>query len=339
MRFKEWTGADGLSFTSGGPTDAEATFTMPAQAVAVTATYEPAAPEFKSKSLILSGQIGVNFFMKLPEIEGVDYSNSYMTFSITGKGTTTARDNYDATFKDKSGNGYYGFTCFVNSIQMADTITATFHYGDDQTVSLDYSVADYIAYFDDHQNEYNQTTLDLIKAIADYGHYAQPFLSAENGWTIGTDYAEMARYYTDSFDLDSIKTAVQDYAFVKTIEGSGITKATYRLNLESETMVDVFLTVEDGTELTASATFNGKTFTAVKQADGRYRIRVSGISAHQMGDPITITGTAGSDFTITVSVLAYARAVLNSEAFNANAKNTMAALYQYYTAVKEYMGS
>ena len=339
MRFKEWTGADGLSFTSGGPTDAEATFTMPAQAVAVTATYEPAAPEFKSKSLILSGQIGVNFFMKLPEIEGVDYSNSYMTFSITGKGTTTARDNYDATFKDKSGNGYYGFTCFVNSIQMADTITATFHYGDDQTVSLDYSVADYIAYFDDHQNEYNQTTLDLIKAIADYGHYAQPFLSAENGWTIGTDYAEMARYYTDSFDLDSIKTAVQDYAFVKTIEGSGITKATYRLNLESETMVDVFLTVEDGTELTASATFNGKTFTAVKQADGRYRIRVSGISAHQMGDPITITGTAGSDFTITVSVLAYDRAVLNSEAFNANAKNTMAALYQYYTAVKEYMGS
>ena len=312
-------------------------FTMPAGDVTVSATFkEEVKPEFKSKSLVLSGQIGVNFFMKLPEIEGVDYSNSYMTFSITGKGTITARDDYDATFKDKSGNGYYGFTCFVNSIQMADTITATFHYGDDQTVLLDYSVADYIAYFDEHQNEYNQTTLDLIKAIAEYGHYAQPFLSAENGWTIGTDYAEMTKHYTESFDLDSIKTAIDGYTFVKNIEGSGITKATYRLNLESETMVDVFLTVEDGTELTASATFNGKTFTAVKQADGRYRIRVSGISAHLLGETITITGTAGSDFTITVSALAYARAVLNSEAFGADAKNAMAALYRYYAAVEAY---
>ena len=194
-------------------------------------------------------------------------------------------------------------------------------------------------------NTYNITTVanpvdaGTLKGAGTYYAGQKVFLSATNNWTIGTDYAEMARYYTDSFDLDSIKTAVQDYAFVKTIEGSGITKATYRLNLESETMVDVFLTVEDGTELKASATFNGKTFTAVKQADGRYRIRVSGISAHQLGETITINGTAGSDFTITVSALAYARAVLNSEAFNANAKNTMAALYQYYTAVKEYMGS
>ena len=295
-----------------------------------------AEPEFKSKSLVLSGQIGVNFYMNLPEIEGVDYSESYMTFSITGKGTITARDDYDANDRDKGGNGYYGFTCYVNSIQMADTITATFHYGDDQTVLLDYSVADYIAYFDNHPSEYSQTTLDLIKAIADYGHYAQPFLSVENGWTIGTDYAEMTKHYTESFDLDSIKTAIDGYTFVKNIEGSGITKATYRLNLESETMVDVFLTVEDGTELIASATFNGKTFTAVKQADGRYRIRVSGISAHLLGETITITGTAGSDFTITVSALAYARAVLNSAAFGADAKNAMAALYRYYAAVKAY---
>ena len=37
-RFKEWTGADGLTFTSGSA--ATATFTMPASAVTLTATYE-----------------------------------------------------------------------------------------------------------------------------------------------------------------------------------------------------------------------------------------------------------------------------------------------------------
>ena len=41
-QFKEWTGADGLTFTSGSATTSSATFTMPAEAVTVTATYEDA---------------------------------------------------------------------------------------------------------------------------------------------------------------------------------------------------------------------------------------------------------------------------------------------------------
>ena len=39
-RFREWTGAAGLTFTSGSAATATATFTMPAQAVELTATYE-----------------------------------------------------------------------------------------------------------------------------------------------------------------------------------------------------------------------------------------------------------------------------------------------------------
>lgn len=60
-------------------------------------------PQFKSKSVLLPGQIGVNFFMNLPEIEGVDYSESYMTFSITDRGTTTECDDFDPNFSDQSG--------------------------------------------------------------------------------------------------------------------------------------------------------------------------------------------------------------------------------------------
>lgn len=39
-QFKAWTGADGLTFTSGSATNATATFSMPAYAVTLTATYE-----------------------------------------------------------------------------------------------------------------------------------------------------------------------------------------------------------------------------------------------------------------------------------------------------------
>ena len=41
QQFKEWTGADELSFTAGGKNTASATFTMPAKAVTVTAAFEP----------------------------------------------------------------------------------------------------------------------------------------------------------------------------------------------------------------------------------------------------------------------------------------------------------
>ena len=39
-QFKEWSGAEGLTFTNGSATSAAATFTMPEQEVTVTATYE-----------------------------------------------------------------------------------------------------------------------------------------------------------------------------------------------------------------------------------------------------------------------------------------------------------
>jgi hypothetical protein len=51
QHFKEWTGADSLNFTSGSKTSATATFTMPANAVEVTATYENDLSEPSEPSL------------------------------------------------------------------------------------------------------------------------------------------------------------------------------------------------------------------------------------------------------------------------------------------------
>ena len=51
QHFKEWTGADSLNFTSGSKTSTTATFTMPANAVEVTATYENDLSEPSEPSL------------------------------------------------------------------------------------------------------------------------------------------------------------------------------------------------------------------------------------------------------------------------------------------------
>ena len=291
-------------------------------------------PEFRSQSLILSGQIGLRFYLNLPAIDGVDYEQSYMEFTVGGKENTTTYVDFDRNSTNSTGK-YYGFTCYINSIQMADVIKATFHYGNGLTISKEYSVEQYIKTVDGRADQYDVKTLRLIHSIADYGHYAQIYLSAINGWEIGGNYARMSLHYADSFDIASIKDEVQKYALKKDLGTSKVTKATYKLHLDSSTTVDVYLTVEKGTALTASATFNGNTYKAELQSDGRYLIRIPEITAHRLGDTITVRGTAGGSFTVTVSALSYVRSILSNDTPAAE-KNGIAAFYEYYRAVMAY---
>ena len=230
----------------------------------------------------------------------------------------------------------YGFTCYVNSIQMADTIRAVFHYGRGKTVSKEYSVARYINFFEQNIGSFSAKSVALIRAIADYGHYSQIYLADVNGWTVGEKYAEMSVHYEEDFDYAGILSEVSGKAFVKALGSAKVEKATYKLHLDSETTVDVYLTPKEGTALTASANYNGKTYAAVKQGDGRYLVRIPGISAHQLGDMITVEGSAGGAFKVIVSALSYARSVLNSAGSNKAAKDGMSALYRYYAAVLAY---
>ena len=81
--------------------------------------------------------------------------------------------------------------------------------------------------------------------------------------------------------------------------------------------------------MTYSVTFNGNTFTAV-QSGSRYKITVTGISAHQLGDMMTVSGTVGGEaFSVSLCALSYVYAVLTSDnpTFdNATAKDAAAAI-------------
>ena len=298
-------------------------------------------PSFKTHSLVLSGEIGVNFFMDLPAIDGVDYTESYMTFAISGKGTVPSDPvPYDPSHTNAKST-YYGFSCYVNSIQMADTITATFHYGDGLTVSETYSIKQYIASFDtylaEHPGEYDDETINLVHALADYGHYVQPFLSAARGWTIGSgddQYAEMDLCYAESYDIDAVKTAVANYAIDRTLCGD-IEKVTYSLQMDSDTAICLhFKPVTD-----YNGSFAADGFTATKQKDGRYLVKIPNIDAHKLGDPYTVVvTTTNGESTVTVSALSYVKGILNAEAYQNNtaAQYAVAAVYHYYAAAAAY---
>ena len=292
-------------------------------------------PAFKTQSLVLSGQIGVNFFLDLSVLTEAEKASSYMEFTVNDKTTT---DAFDANFKNQSG-AYYGFTCYVNSVQMADTITAVFHYGD-STVTRTYSVLDYINAIEDNAALFDAETLELIHSIADYGHYSQPMLSAANNWTIGTDHAEMSKYYTESYDLEAINAAVKDYERTAEIVEADIANITYSLSLDSETALNIFVAPQqsyDGNVEISIANLSADDYTITKQSDGRYKIVISNIAAHNLGKTFNISvTTANGETTYNVSALSYVYAVLNNASFDETAKYAVSSIYKFYEATMNY---
>ena len=223
---------------------------------------------------------------------------------------------------------------------MADTITAVFHYGDDETITKTYSVLDYINSIDKNAANYDETTLALIHSIADYGHYSQPFLSAANNWTVGEDHAEMSKVYTESYDYDSIRASVKDYAHKASLVEKDIAKITYSLVLNAETTLNVF--VAPAADYTGNVAISiddlsKDEYTVAKQADGRYKIVISNISAHNLGKTFNVKVTTENGVsTYDVSVLSYVNTVLNSESFDEAAKNAVSSIYKYFEATINY---
>ena len=297
-------------------------------------------PEFKSASLILSGQIGVNFFLDLPEISGVNYYDGnicYMDFDINGDNTSNVSQLVDDEF---TSNGRYGFRCYVNSVQMADPINATFHYGNNRNVSYTYTAERYL----NSKLKGSGAMRDLAAAIKDYGHYAQIYLSNTNGWVLGDDHIaiDAANTYTAS-DFENIKQDVQQYKAVRDdYAGTGVAGVSYSLSLASETMINLAFRMASGYSGNVFASLNGGSENmAVLQPDGRYLVEISGIAAHQLGDDqnVTVSTDGANDFTVRVSALTFSYNTLNSSSSTQDKRELAAALYNYYEAAMNYRNS
>ena len=304
---------------------------------------KPAQPEFKYHSLMLDGQIGVNFYVYLPEIEGVDYSDGntcYMEFDINGdKSNNPQTIDYDFCFSDGDGKTYYGFRAYIKSVQMADDITAIFHYGDNETVTHNYKAKEYL----DAalaRDDFSEAEKNLMIAIKDYGHYVQPMLSKNNNWVIGVDYAEMdCETIYDDNDVDGTREAAKPYSIIRDPGNSGIERVSFNLALGSETTINLNLIVSSNYNGNVSAVFDGGTENiAVKQSNGTYKIQIANIPAHELGDNNVIKVTAGESFDVVVSALSYVDAILNIDSTDEERK-AATALFKYYEAAMAYKRS
>ncbi len=333
------------------------TFEMTIWEAKVSATFKEAAvaaPAFKTQALALEGRIGVNFFMDLSGLSDDEKAASYMTFAITGaQPVSTDPVPFDANNTNVTGT-YYGFSCYVTSIQMADTITATFHYGDGQTVTKDYSIKQYIETFEENEAHFDENTVNLVYALADYGHYVQAFLAEQKGWTLGEggDHMEMDKYYAGNenldisgYDYNNIADNLSEKAISRDFSDENIVKAPYTVILDSDTAIRVFFTPAAGFTGEVSAQWDDEDEVYLTRgSDGRYTIEIANIPAHLLGEMHLINVYTGEDcfktgvrdtYTqVNVSAMSYIYSVLTSAAYasNENAKNAVSSLYAYWQA-------
>ena len=316
-------------------------------------------PRFAAHSLILSGSIGVRFYVKLPDREYMNYDSCSMTFSLYNEDKVRTVDFSEAEKVTAVVDGetveLYVFDCYVNSVQMADEITAELHYDEydsdrnlveaAEPVTETYSAREYIRSFRKSEGQYDQKTQDLVKALGEYGYYAQLYLSNIRKWTLGiegqgkdhvamNDYGYTPRTYSAAEKAAAAEALANNKISVSRC--SKIEKVTYSLILDSDTKIYLYFQPKSGYRGGASATIDGKSARVTKN-NGRFLVEIPDIAAHRLGTTCTVElVTGGLTTTVNISTLSYAQAVLASSK-DEKAINAMMALYNYSTATKAMM--
>lgn len=310
---------------------------------------EPNSIEFKGCSVTLDGQIGLNVYADLSALTDEQKASAKVTFVVPGRGGNTQTDTFDASFTETVDNiTCYGFTCKLSSIQMAEEIFPVLTYtGGSLTSTKAFSVANYLDSYFKTPGRTDYSAASLVPALAGYGYNVQQYLHELHGWSLGGEngYAEMPNLFNYNFDedlFDSYKTKIEATGSTssKTV-GESIDSVKYKLILDSTTGIEVTIKLKAGvtSDLTASCTYAGNTFTAVKTGEGEYKIRITGIYLQDLDKMIAITGMVGDSeaFTVNVSALGYAYAGLNNPLASHAKKSAMCTLYEVWSQTNSYL--
>ena len=329
-------------------------FTMPRADVVIHA---PMKKVFRTQSVLLSGQIGVNFFVDLSAYTDEEKHNCRMKFTV-GKDSEPQWADFDSDFHSTITPTNYGFTCFVNAIQMADEITAKLYYGNEEISYKHYSLEEYVKYFDrsDSTQNNNVEALRVIRAMIDFGYYAQQYFKELNA-SLFDEYTEVKRYYATQYDFASIKRMTEGHS-LKNAENvdlgtSDIDSLSASIAVDSATALIVYLTMKSGTTSTPeikvgaqtlsmsnpevkNGSFTWKLTDEFSGSTRKYAVRIEGISPHNLDKRFTIKGTAGSNFTIKASTFSYIDLVLSSESVSNEMKMLVASMYAFHEAEVAY---
>lgn len=293
---------------------------------------------FKTNSMTLGGSISLNFYVSLVGVPEDKLDSTKVDFTVNGKNYTSKLDR-----NKRNSKGYYGFTCPLDAVSMADEVQAVLtYYGPDgrkATLSTSSTAETYLNKF----NENDRVELwNIIQAINDFGYYMQLYLSAHSGkpWTLGVDHAAMKKAYMSKSDMNRLNGTYTEilakYKKTKKVN-SDIKNIQYSLILDSDTYINFKITKSDSYKGSVKVMLDDKEVTPKTLSDGRLQVTVSGIGAKQLATSHTVKVITGSKTaTFTASALSYAYDCVSDPKYPDTEPYAMIALYQYYKAAVEY---
>lgn len=279
-------------------------------------------PSFLGHAVALYNEIAVKFLVDIPET--VDKNSVYVVFNLSD-GRSHRVDFSESVASSYTDTSYF-FTCRINSLEVADTITATLHYGTvGDTVENTYSAQQYCQ---DIQTRggYSDYVVNLVKSIQNYGYYLQ-----KSGWTDNLTHTEaVPATELTADDIARVKPLVEQYAFVSPVgKDSIITASAYSVVMNSTTKINLYVQLGENYYYPEGSTYKPVDLNGEPRW---YVYTIEDIDPRNIGSTYKI-GKAE------VSVLSYVNAFLNGKArdYEVEKKYALIALYDYYKAVQAYV--
>ena len=277
-------------------------------------------------SLTLDGKIQMNFYMELSDTT-VNNAEAYLNFTRPD-GTIEKMYVKDATSTD---NGYM-FTFGSSAKNMTDEVSVQLFAGDIETSEeYTYSIKTYADTIIADEATYGANAVALVKAMLNYGGYAQVHLK------YNTDNLANADLTAAEKDLSSV-TAESIAAYQRDeVSNAAIGKiAGLNLSLKSTTTLMVYFTLADGVDV-SSLTFKvNDDIVVAEKAGSYYMIRIEGIAAHNLDTDYKITVSDGTNtLEANYSTMTYVYNILSRDRVE-TLQNVVAALRLYNLAADAY---
>lgn len=289
-------------------------------------------------SLSLNGNIGVNFYMELDNGVLAD-SGAYLLFTYAN-GTTKKVLVQEARVDTQTAAGktYYVFPCEVAAKEMTDTILAQMHLSDGRTGKrYAYTVKQYADYLLEHTEEQPayEKAAPLVRAMLNYGAYAQLNFQHSQTTLANANFSESEK----SVEQVTAQTlaayrnqTVQQSDFVK-LEGAS-------LSLDSQTTLRLYFSCQGDAAIEDLRFFWGEQALTPQKSGNFYCVELSDIAAKNLGTAYTVRVTCGeASLDVQYSAMAYGYHVLQRDVSATRTqalKDTIAAMYLYYQAAKDY---
>lgn len=287
-----------------------------------------------SLSLLEDNNIGVNFYIQLPE--GLS-EKARMHVTIPTGSTVKEEDIYvsDADERTVDEKTYKVFKCAVAAKEMTSRITAQIIDEQNELVGpvYVYSVKEYADYLLGHQSvDAYAKAAPLVKAMLNYGAYSQIYFNQNTSDLANTGLTEADK------DVSGV-TAAQinkpyTTAYDQTVEkGEAISFDLVALSLKSNTELVLYFSCKDKLKIEGE-----DPNVSISGSGNKQVVRISGIRPDKLGDDysVMVSNSEGGTQYVKYCPLSYCYYVVLEERGTEELQNVCKALFLYYQAAVDY---